>query len=96
MPRLSWEGRFEIIQNVLNKFDIDICRDIYIRIAAVSDGFPYYVHLILEKLLWVLWEKEEVATEVEWDDFYNAINVAIKDTVAEFSKPYEMALKQKN
>lgn len=95
LPRLSWEGRFEIIQNVLNKFDIDICRDIYIRIAAVSDGFPYYVHLILEKLLWVLWEKEEVATEVEWDDFYNAINVAIKDTVAEFSKPYEMALKQR-
>lgn len=96
LPRLSWEGRIEIIQTVLNKFDIDICRDIYIRISAVSDGFPYYVHLILEKLLWVLWEKEEKVKEVEWDDFYNAINVAIKDTVAEFSKPYEMALKQRS
>lgn len=95
LSRLSWEGRFEIIQSALHYFKVDIHRDIYMRIAAVSDGFPYYVHLILEKLMWILWEKPEVVSDVDWEDFYNALNAAIKGSVAEFSKSYELALQQR-
>lgn len=61
----------------------------------MSDGFPYYVHLILEKLMWILWEKPEVVSDVDWEDFYNALNAAIKGSVAEFSKSYELALQQR-
>ncbi len=96
LPRLSWDARWNIAIHALNIFNIEIPRDIYIRLAAVSDGYPYYVHLIVEKILWLLFEKEEVVTKVSWDDYYSALDKAIVGITAELSRPYEMAVNQRS
>lgn len=96
LPRLSWDARWDIAISALKKFSIDIHRNIYVRIAAVSDGYPYYVHLITEKLLWHLFEREDKVTSVLWEDYHSALKDAIESISAELSKPYEMAINQKS
>lgn len=96
LPRLSWDARWDIAIHALNVFEITLPRDIYIRLAAISDGYPYYVHLIVEKLLWILFEKEELVTQVTWEDFYSALDKAIIGIAAELARPYEMAVNQRN
>ena len=51
LGRLSWDGRWDISLAVTDAFKLELPKDIYVRIAAVSDGFPYYVHLITEKMM---------------------------------------------
>jgi len=68
LPRLSWDARWDIAIHALRVFNVEIPKDIYIRLAAVSDGYPYYVHLIVEKLLWILFEKVEAVEKVTWED----------------------------
>jgi len=96
LPRLSWNARWDIAIDALASFGITISRDIYIRIAAVSDGYPYYVHLIVEKLLWLLFEKPDVVTKVTWDDYFAALDIAIVSISAELSRPYDLATNQRS
>eukprot|EP00952_Eustigmatos_sp_NYUAD-ZCMA_P006669 28607-Eustigmatos_ZCMA.PRE.1 len=56
LEKLNWTARWDIAVNALAKFGVEIEDNIRIRIAAVSDGYPAYVHLITEKLLWRLWD----------------------------------------
>ena len=96
LPQLSWDARWDIAIHALGIFGIHIKRDIYIRLAAVSDGYPYYVHLMVEKLLWLIFDKEEVVTEVTWDDYYAALDHAIVGIAAELARPYQLATQQRS
>ena len=95
LPRLSWDARWDIAISALAQFNVSIDRDIYIRLAAVSDGYPYYVHLIVEKLLWILYEREDMVSRVEWSDYYAALDEAILSISAELARPYEAATNQR-
>lgn len=95
LPKLSWDARWEIATEALNTFDIEIDRSIYIRIALISDGYPFYVHLIIEKLLWILFEKPNQVNKVEWEDYHAAIDRAIDTIHTELSRPYEKAINQR-
>ena len=96
LPKLSWDARWEIAIEALNAFDIEIDRDIYIRIALISDGYPFYVHLIIEKLLWLLFDKPYQVKRVEWEDYQEAIDLAIDTIHTELSRPYEKAINQRS
>ncbi len=96
LPRLSWDARWDIAIQALSVFNIEIPRDIYVRLAAVSDGYPYYVHLIVEKLLWILFENERMADKVTWDDYFSALDEAIVGITAELARPYELAVNQRS
>jgi hypothetical protein len=91
LQRLGWEGRWEIVQAAAREFKIHVPRDIYIRIAAISDGYPYYVHLLTEHLLWAAYEDSEVVTEVSKGHLQKAIRTAIDNITAELNRPYQLA-----
>lgn len=95
LPRLSWNARWDIAINALKVFNVTIEDEIYIRLAAVSDGFPNYVHLITEKLLWILFDKEEYVTSVQWDDYYHAIEATIEGIEADLARPYIKAVEHR-
>ena len=95
LPRLSWDGRWDIAIAALGRFGVQIDRSIYVRIAAVSDGFPYYVHLVVEKLLWVLFEANGMRSNVIWDDYMRAVDNAIAGIAAELARPYKSAVLQR-
>ena len=95
LEKLNWTARWNITVNALQKFGVEIEDNIRIRIAAVSDGYPYYVHLITEKLLWRLFDAREVVTNVDWEHYHGAISDAIESINAELKRPYEQAVNQR-
>jgi energy-coupling factor transporter ATP-binding protein EcfA2 len=95
LERLSWDGRWDIAIQAAEAFRLKLPRDIYIRLAQVSDGYPYYVHLLMEKILWRAFEKSEEVTEIDWDLFRLGLRDAIASINAELKRPYEKVLLQR-
>lgn len=56
LGRLPWEARIEIIRSAAEALEITVDQNTAWRIAAISDGFPFYVHFICEKLFWAVYE----------------------------------------
>ena len=65
LKKLNWNARWDIATRAADAFDIALTEQVKVRIAAVSDGYPYYVHLITEKLLWRAFEAETTVAVVE-------------------------------
>lgn len=96
LSRLSWEGRWEIIRNAINEFGLSIDREVEIRIAAISDGFPSYVHLLTEKILWAVFENPKVLTYIDQDHFQIGLTYAIASINAELRRPYELVMNRRS
>lgn len=95
LPKLSWDARWEIVRHAARQFDIAVDHEMLVRIAAVSDGYPYYVHLITEKLLWRVYESQTDSKEVSWEQYHLAIKDSIQSISAELKRPYELAINQR-
>lgn len=96
LPRLGWEARREIVINAADAFGLSVNSDINWRIAIVSDGFPYYVHLITEKMLWEVFIEDEVTTELNSDHYYLGLRAAIQSINAELKRPYDQAVSHRD
>lgn len=96
LAKLSWTARWDIALQVVKAFELELEEDICIRIAAVSDGYPYYVHLITEKLLWRVYEDSEIITNITRDHYQNALKDAIQSINAELRRSYEVAVSHRN
>ncbi len=95
LDRLSYDGRWDIALQIANAFELDLPRDIYVRIAAISDGFPYYVHLMMEKILWQALDAEEIVDSITTDMYVHGLREAINSINAELRRPYELVLYQR-
>jgi hypothetical protein len=95
LGRLSWDARWDIALAVTRAFQLELPRDIYVRIAAVSDGFPYYVHLITEKMMWRAWEDPAEIETLTWEHYRDGLKDAIDSINAELRRPYELAVTQR-
>lgn len=96
LPKLSWNARWDIARKVANSFGLEIDDQTCVRLAAVSDGYPYYVHLLTEKLMWHIYELPSVVTTIEREHYVAALNDAIDSINAELRRPYEMAVSQRS
>lgn len=75
----------------MEAFEIDYHDDIPYRIAGISDGFPYYVHLITEKLLWRVYEDELERMPVGLEEYLDAVAEAAHSIAPHLKGPYEKA-----
>lgn len=92
LPRLGWDARREIVQAAADAFGLELDNNVNWRIAMVSDGFPYYIHLITEKILWAAFSVEEAVSEIGPTLFAHGLGDAILSTSAELKRPYEKAV----
>lgn len=92
LSRLSWEGRREIVVNAAEAFKLSVNNDVNWRIAMVSDGFPYYVQLITEKMLWEALSDPQIVDEMETRHFQLGLRRAVQSINAELKRPYEQAV----
>ncbi|WP_094843510.1 ATP-binding protein [Bordetella genomosp. 11] len=92
LDRLGWEGRREIAMQAAHAFELDLDDNIAWRIAIVSDGFPYFVHLIMEKMLWEAFTAEEPVETLGQVQYLAGLNAAIGEITAELRRPYEKAV----
>lgn len=94
LQRLGFEGRREIVQDAAAAFDLELDDNVNWRIALISDGFPYYVHLLVEKMLWAAFDSNKEG-KLGWDEYYAGLRVAVRETNAELRRPYERAVLQR-
>lgn len=92
LSRLSWEGRREIVIKAADAFGLCIDDNVNWRIATVSDGFPYYVQLITEKMLWEAFSDSEKINELGFTHYYRGLKKSIQSINAELKRPYEKAV----
>lgn len=92
LPRLGWDARREIVQSAVEYFGLGLDDHVNWRIAMVSDGFPYYIHLVTEKILWAAFSEEVTVTEIDFDHFRQGLGDAIISTAPELKRPYEKAV----
>lgn len=95
LPRMGWDERIDLVNKILSKFAITADRNTAIRIAAISDGFPFYIHFLLQKMLYEIFEREEVVSEIDIDDYYKALNLAIKHMNPEMAEKYNKAINRR-
>lgn len=95
LPILSWDARLKLIEDTLEKFQVTIDKTSAIRIAAISDGFPYYIHFILQKMLWNIFESEDIINEVDIQHYNLALREAVKTLSPEYSSKYNKAINSK-
>ncbi len=96
LGRLDFGGSLQIVQDAFTGFSIDFtaepCRSIMFRIASIANGFPYYAHLIVERILYALYRDKD-ASIVTLDHLKIAIDAAVEKTIQEIRKPYDMAVR---
>lgn len=92
LMRLSWEGRREIVFKAVDAFNLSVDDNVVWRIAIVSDGFPYYVQLITEKMLWEAYSDHDDVVEIDSKHYQLGLRRAIQSIHAELKRPYEQAV----
>ena len=89
LSRLGFEGRREIVQDAADAFELGLDDNVNWRIALISDGFPYYVHLLTEKMLWAAFDAEKEVRALGWPEFSAGLRTAVQETNAELQRPYQ-------
>lgn len=95
LPKLSWDARWDIVLKASKAFGLSIDKEIYIRIAAVCDGYPYYAHFITEKMLWCVFEDPAIVNVVTWEHYHAGLRDAIDSISAELKRPYQKAVNKR-
>lgn len=94
LERIDYQSALDIIDDALNKFglswEVEPTRTARFRIASIANGFPYYVHLLMEKLLYKVYE-DKLATQITHEHLSAAIGAAVVDAQEEIRKPYDKA-----
>ena len=94
LERLDISGRLEIIDTAMSAFGLSLDDSTRYRVARISDGFPHFVHLVSEKLLWEAYEDQEVIASVKPFHFTEAISAAVQDIEQHLKTTYEKAVKK--
>src|ERR1700732_3234979 len=92
LQRLSWEARFEIIDNPANALGVTVDDRPRMRIAAISDGFPHYIHLISEKLFWQMFNDPAPCTIPSIDHYREAVSEAVMGIEQHLKTTYDRAI----
>jgi len=93
--RLNLQGCLDIIADVEERLGLEIERDSQLRIAKIGDGFPYFVHLIVEKLLWNWFTDAGKSYEKTSPSHYEkALADASRSAAPELSDPYNLAVQK--
>ena len=94
LQRLEWSARLDIIAEAAIAVGIDVDRDTQIRIAAISDGFPYYIHLICQKMFWAAFDSDSAV--VNYGHYNQAIDRAVESIEPELDRTYKKAIRKYN
>jgi len=94
LPRLGITPLIDIIRTAASALEVDIGEYYLRRIAVLSDGFPYYAHLIGYELFWNLSEADITSSKVSNHDFNSAVDSAIENVEPQLKRAYDLATKK--
>lgn len=94
---LPHDARWKILTTAADALGVKIDRDSQIRIGQLSDGFPYYVHLMGEQIFYQVLDDPEFIAEVSMRHYQDGIRASIEESQTSLKQAYEIATqKHKN
>ena len=94
LERLDFEPRLEIVTTAAKHLNISIDETTRMRIAKISDGFPHFIHLLCEKLFWIVFNDQAGQLAVSSDEFEAALTKAAEAIQPYLKRPYEKATRK--
>jgi len=94
LERLPVEALFEVLRGAADAVGANLRDEFVKRIAMISDGFPYYVHLLGAKVLRCWHDDEERTERVSTKEFNTAVDLAVEDCEARLRSLYDRATKK--
>lgn len=88
---ISWDSRWDILVEALDAFKIKFDDEIKYRVAGISDGFPYYVHLITEQLLWTVYDDPDTLHVANFSHYNESLKKAVETVQEHIRRPYDLA-----
>jgi Cdc6-like AAA superfamily ATPase len=95
LERLSHDALWEILTSCAAELGIEFGHEELIRISQISDGFPYYVHLIGEHTFWSIFDDAKVVDKVGLRHFDVGIRGAIAEAVGSLKQAYNIAVQKR-
>ncbi|WP_174995152.1 AAA family ATPase [Pandoraea anhela] len=92
IERLNVSSRWDIIDKSATALGLSVDDEVRHRIAAISDGFPVYIHRICEKLYQTVFYDEEIVDVVGISHLDTAIVETIIAIEHFIRKPYDATL----
>jgi hypothetical protein len=96
LERLSHDARWAIITSAADELRVEIDRESVIRIGQISDGFPYYIHLIGDKLFWAMFDDDKDIRVSTPEHFEIALREATLDAEPSLKRAYDQATQKYN
>ena len=94
LERLDDSALWSIVEDATKIVGIRVDRETILRISLLSDGFPYFVHLVAEYMFWSVYEDEAIRDSVTVEDFGYGVLEATKHADAVLREGYDKATKK--
>ena len=92
LKTLTWDARYEIIDNVAKALGVRVEDRPRYRIAAISDGFPHFIHRMCEQLFWQMFN-DPLPCEVPTAGHYQeAVVRSVQGIEQHLMQTYEQAV----
>jgi hypothetical protein len=91
IEKLSHDRLWEIIESASAPLDIEIDNGMLMRIGIISDGFPHFVHLVGQCLIYAMLDDEKETKTCGRNHFEIALKEALQKTEPSLKKIYSMA-----
>ena len=94
LEKLRHDDLWRIITAANAELNLKIDLDMLIRISQISDGFPHFVHLIGDTMLWSVFDDPQPVTQIGRSHFRAGITGALERTEAILRSQYERAVQK--
>lgn len=91
LERLTFQPLYEILSTVAYELNLEIELGSAYRIVSISDGFPHYVHLLTEKLLWNAFDDPQLVRVTKPQHYLSAVREAVADIEPKLRAIYDKA-----
>lgn len=95
LARLGWEARREVVIQAAQKLGLDVDPNVAWRMAIVPDGYPAYLHLITEAMLWQAADDKDVCDQLTFEHYHLGLRKAIALVSMWLQEPYKAAVLQR-
>jgi hypothetical protein len=92
LKTLTWDARFEIIDNVATALGVQVDDRPRYRIAAISDGFPHYIHRMCEQLFWQMFKDPLLCETPTADHYRKAVALSVVSIEQHLKQTYDQAV----
>ena len=94
LDRLSHDARWDILMSAAKALGVEIGHSFRVRIGQISDGFPSYIHLIGEQILWNMFDDANQVSACNQEHFNSGVKKAVEEAQPTLKNIYDYATKK--